>query len=161
MDRGPFVAAILIVSTTAAVHPASDRTTAVLRNVLEGEGDREWEVRSTCIVTDDELQIQAKIKAWADGPSPPNLILTSGGTGFSVTDRTPEAVVTLLHKQASGMALAMLTASLAITPSTYRTALGKDLFESIIMKHILSRTTIITTSILIMFTITSPATHLP
>ena len=42
-------------------------------------------------VPDDVLEIQRSIQAWSDdADSKVNLIVTSGGTGFAVKDRTPE-----------------------------------------------------------------------
>lgn len=45
-----------------------------------------------------------------------DVILTIGGTGFSKRDVTPEATKQIIQKEAPGMAIAMLTASLKITP---------------------------------------------
>ncbi|POR39099.1 Gephyrin [Tolypocladium paradoxum] len=113
---GPLTAAILIVSTTAAQDPSADASAGILRDVLREDGGGKWEVAGESIVTDDVLQIQKQITVWADGPSPPNLIITTGGTGFAVADGSPEAVSPLLHKQAPGLVHAMLAASLSVTP---------------------------------------------
>ena len=44
------------------------------------------------------------------------MILTTGGTGFSPRDVTPEATKAVINKEAPGLAVAMMQGSLAITP---------------------------------------------
>ncbi|PTB63992.1 hypothetical protein BBK36DRAFT_1207329 [Trichoderma citrinoviride] len=113
---GPFNAAILIVSTTAARDPSADASATVLREVLMQDGGGRWDVVDERIVSDNVLDIQRSIMPWTDGPDAVNLIVTTGGTGFSVADVTPEAVAPMIHKTAPGLIHAMLSASLAITP---------------------------------------------
>lgn len=91
MATSPLKVAILIVSTTASKNPASDKSELVLRDVIESEGGGQWEVVETKIVSDHVPQIQRQIMLWADlGADAVNLIVTTGGTGFAVTDHTPE-----------------------------------------------------------------------
>lgn len=45
-----------------------------------------------------------------------NVILTSGGTGFSDRDVTPEATKKVIDKEAPGIATAMLVSGLQVTP---------------------------------------------
>ncbi|KAF3350515.1 Rhamnolipids biosynthesis 3-oxoacyl-[acyl-carrier-protein] reductase [Verticillium dahliae VDG2] len=117
MATSPLKVAILIVSTTASKNPASDKSELVLRDVIESEGGGQWEVVETKIVSDHVPQIQRQIMLWADlGADAVNLIVTTGGTGFAVTDHTPEAVGALLHRQAPGIVHGMLATSLAVTP---------------------------------------------
>ncbi|XP_071835117.1 gephyrin-like [Apostichopus japonicus] len=47
-----------------------------------------------------------------------DVILTTGGTGFSARDVTPEATRSVIEKEATGLAIAMLTGSLKMTPLT-------------------------------------------
>ncbi|KAJ5178234.1 uncharacterized protein N7500_000933 [Penicillium coprophilum] len=96
--------AILIVSDTASKDPASDKVFDALRPILS-EG---WEPPAFKIVPDDVFQIQQSIYDWADSPNWYNLILLSGGTGFSVKDNTPELTKTSRH--------GMIAASLKVTP---------------------------------------------
>ncbi|KAK2040122.1 molybdenum cofactor synthesis domain-containing protein [Colletotrichum somersetense] len=118
MTDAPLKVAILIVSTTASKDPSTDKSELVLRDVIENEGGGKWKVTETKIVQDHVPQIQRQIMLWADlGPiEAVNLILTTGGTGFAVSDNTPEAVATLLHRTAPGLVHAMLASSLAVTP---------------------------------------------
>lgn len=111
-------AAVLIVSTTAAKDPSTDAAGAVLRDVFDQDGGGQWSVVATHIVSDDAEQIKAQITAWTDPPAtdPVHLIITTGGTGFAISDQTPEAVSSLLHKHAPGLVHGMLAASLSVTP---------------------------------------------
>lgn len=115
MDQS-FTAAVLIVSTTAAKDAATDSSASVLRKVFAEDGGDQWKVVAESIVTDEVLAIQRQVMQWADGPEAPNLIITTGGTGFAISDGTPEAIIPLLHKQAPGLVHAMLSTSLAVTP---------------------------------------------
>ncbi|OQE44414.1 hypothetical protein PENCOP_c002G07092 [Penicillium coprophilum] len=104
--------AILIVSDTASKDPASDKVFDALRPILS-EG---WEPPAFKIVPDDVFQIQQSIYDWADSPNWYNLILLSGGTGFSIKDNTPEAVSPLIQRHAPGLVHGMIAASLKVTP---------------------------------------------
>ncbi|GKT59340.1 gephyrin [Colletotrichum tofieldiae] len=92
MTDAPLKVAILIVSTTASKDPSTDKSELILRDVIENEGGGKWKVTETKIVQDHVPQIQRQIMLWADlGPiEGVNLILTTGGTGFAVSDNTPE-----------------------------------------------------------------------
>jgi molybdenum cofactor synthesis domain-containing protein len=59
----------------------------------------------TGLVPDDEDEIVAKLKAWSARGSA--LILTAGGTGMSMRDRTPEATLRILDRLAPGLSEAM------------------------------------------------------
>ncbi|ROW14501.1 hypothetical protein VPNG_03170 [Cytospora leucostoma] len=109
-------AAILVVSTTAAKDPTTDAAEETLRSVFDQDGGGRWQVVETKIVPDSVTQIQKQIMSWADVADQFHLIVTTGGTGFAVTDQTPEAVSALLHKQAPGLVHGMLAASLSVTP---------------------------------------------
>ncbi|KZF19374.1 hypothetical protein L228DRAFT_234059 [Xylona heveae TC161] len=108
-------AAILIVSDTAANDPATDACGNTLKDVFNSEGSQQWDVVETRIVPDDVLEIQRAVTQWADKETA-NLIVTSGGTGFAIKDKTPEAIEPLLHKNAPGLVHGMLAASLSVTP---------------------------------------------
>jgi gephyrin len=92
MPKPALKAAILIVSTTAAKDASTDTTGGTLKDVVfEQEGGQwQWEVVETKIVGDVILDIQKAITEWADREDPPNVIITSGGTGFAISDTTPE-----------------------------------------------------------------------
>jgi gephyrin len=69
----------------------------------------------SAIVSDEPLQIQQKLREWIDSGSV-DMVLTSGGTGFGRRDNTPEAVKVLFHREAPGIAQALLAEGLKHTP---------------------------------------------
>jgi len=90
MSSSTLRAAILIVSTTAAKDPSADASGGILREVFEQGGDGKWEVTETQIVGDEVDAIQRSVVGWADVHNAVNVIITTGGTGFAISDRTPE-----------------------------------------------------------------------
>jgi len=67
------------------------------------------------ILPDDESVIRQTLIDWVDG-NEVDIILTTGGTGFSHRDVTPEATRSVIEREAPGLAEAMRAASLKITP---------------------------------------------
>lgn len=116
MNNGKLKAAILIISETASRDPSTDKAGGVLSTAFIEDGGNQWAVSEQQIVPDDVLTIQQQVTRWCDGSEFPNLIVTTGGTGFTGKDVTPEAISPLIHKHASGLVHGMLAASLAITP---------------------------------------------
>lgn len=82
--------AIVVISDTASQHASADKCIPVLRDVLLRDGSDRWELVHTEIVMDDVTAIQNTIKKYTDGVDRVNLAVTSGGTGFSQRDVTPE-----------------------------------------------------------------------
>jgi gephyrin len=60
-------------------------------------------------------QFQRVLEEWTDNENV-DVILTTGGTGFSSRDVTPEATREVIHRETSGMTIAMFKKSLDITP---------------------------------------------
>jgi gephyrin len=84
-------AAILIISDTGSKDASTDRAIPVLETVFAEAGNNQWDLAQTKIVPDDVLEIQRSIISWSDeSDGNVNLIVTSGGTGFAVKDKTPE-----------------------------------------------------------------------
>lgn len=73
------------------------------------------EVEKYVIVPDEKEQIKAAIMEMCDSLGL-NLVLTTGGTGFSQRDVTPEATLEVIEKQVPGIPEAMRAKSLLITP---------------------------------------------
>ncbi|KAI5476996.1 hypothetical protein MNV49_006954 [Pseudohyphozyma bogoriensis] len=106
--------AVLTVSDTAFRDTSADRSGPALRNLLASIPSTPFKVVSSAIVPDEPLEIKRVVESWCDGAV--DLVLTSGGTGFGVRDRTPEALAPLIDKPAPGLVTLMLTSSIAITP---------------------------------------------
>ena len=73
------------------------------------------EIEGTDLVPDDREQIESRLRHWSDERGC-DLVLTSGGTGFSPTDVTPEATKAVLEREAPGIAEAMRAKSREHTP---------------------------------------------
>jgi molybdenum cofactor synthesis domain-containing protein len=67
------------------------------------------------LLPDDESSIREILSSWADSREM-DVILTTGGTGFSPRDVTPEATRAVLEREAPGLSEAMRAASLKVTP---------------------------------------------
>jgi molybdenum cofactor synthesis domain-containing protein len=67
------------------------------------------------LLPDDQSAIREQLISWADGGDV-DVILTTGGTGFSPRDVTPEATRAVIDREAPGLAEAMRAASLKVTP---------------------------------------------
>lgn len=105
-------AAILTVSDKGSRGERIDRSGPALAAWLSERGA---EVAATALVADDQPVIAAALRTWADAGEI-DLILTTGGTGLSPRDVTPEATAEVLDRAIPGMAEAMRAASLARTP---------------------------------------------
>ncbi|CAH1791459.1 unnamed protein product [Owenia fusiformis] len=110
-----FQVGILTVSDTCSKKEADDRSGLNLKSKLEdGLCLKNAVVAVGEIVPDEQDQIEAILKKWTDELKL-HLILTTGGTGFSPRDVTPEATKAVIEKEAPGLALAMLQGSLQVT----------------------------------------------
>jgi gephyrin len=88
-------AAIIVISETASKDASTDKCIPALQGVFADEGGRRFEADDTAIVTDDVLQIQRAVTQRSDGDDFVNLVVTSGGTGFTQKDVTPEVCLSL------------------------------------------------------------------
>jgi molybdopterin adenylyltransferase len=103
---------ILTVSDRSSRGEREDRSGPAIADLIRAKG---WEIVGPEIVPDDEPGISAHLVTWAD-EAHLDLILTTGGTGFSARDRTPEATLAVCDRLAPGLAEAMRAASLKVTP---------------------------------------------
>lgn len=105
----------------AAILTISDKGHSGLREDRSGPALAAWlaergvEVAETKMVPDEAEMISAALVEWADAYDC-DLILTSGGTGVSPRDITPEATRKVLNREIPGMGEAMRAASLSKTP---------------------------------------------
>ncbi len=105
-------AAVLTVSDKGSRGEREDTSGAVLEEELRQLGAAHVE---RAIVPDEADRIAAELVHWAD-ETPVNLVLTTGGTGMTSRDVTPEATLGVLDRQAPGFAEAMRAGSLLATP---------------------------------------------
>ena len=98
-ETRPFVAvriAVLTVSDTRGL--ADDRSGDALVQMLEGAGHQ---LAARALVRDDVPEIGAKVESWIADPAI-DVVITTGGTGFTGRDVTPEAVKPLFEKEIDG-----------------------------------------------------------
>ena len=92
----PVRIAVLTVSDTRG--PADDKSGNTLADMIRAAGH---EVAARAITKDDVQDIQAKVQAWI-ADSMIDVVITTGGTGFTGRDVTPEAVKPLFEKEIDG-----------------------------------------------------------
>lgn len=102
----PLGMAVLTISDTRSL--ATDTSGALLADRLIAAGHR---LHDRAIVTDDISTIRGQLEAWRQRPEI-EIILTTGGTGFSPRDNTPEAVRPLLRREMDGFSVAFHSKSL-------------------------------------------------
>ena len=107
----PFTAAVITVSDRSAAGQRGDLSGPAAARMLQEAG---FEVLETIIVPDEEEQISTQLRRLADQRQV-SLVVTSGGTGFSLRDRTPEATLAVAERNAPGIAEAIRVKSLQIT----------------------------------------------
>ncbi|MGL4208690.1 MAG: MogA/MoaB family molybdenum cofactor biosynthesis protein [Candidatus Adiutrix sp.] len=107
-----YKAAILVASTKGALGQREDLVTPLLTHRLVEAG---FNVVSTIIVTDNREQISQTLTSLIDSEGV-DLVLTSGGTGLSPSDVTPEATEDVAHRLILGLAEAMRAAARKFTP---------------------------------------------
>ncbi|TFY67664.1 hypothetical protein EVJ58_g1490 [Rhodofomes roseus] len=83
--------AVLTVSDTAAADTSLDKSGPTIRETLAGAG---YEVKYLLVVPDDEPRIRHTVQTWVD-QGDVDWIVTTGGTGFGVRDRTPEVTANI------------------------------------------------------------------
>ena len=101
----PLRIAVLTVSDTRAL--ADDKSGATLVERITAAGHV---LADRAIVADDAPAIRARVKAWIDAPAI-DVIISTGGTGFTGCDVTPEAVEPLFEKRMDGFAMLFLMVS--------------------------------------------------
>src|SRR5947209_11683954 len=104
-------AAIITISTSVAAGTTEDTSGAILGEHAERAGA---EVVARDVVADDRARIQDALRAHIEAGIP--LIFTTGGTGLTPDDVTPEATKAVIDRDAPGFAEAMRAESLKFTP---------------------------------------------
>jgi molybdopterin adenylyltransferase len=112
-DTAPALrAAILTISDKGSSGKRTDESGPALERWLRAHG---VVVSATAILADEHEEISKTLAEWADKEAA-DLIVTTGGTGVSPRDVTPEATTEILDREIPGIAEAMRAASLAKTP---------------------------------------------
>lgn len=111
MDR-EIKTGVLTISDKGSRDLREDESGKLVVGMLEEAG---FSVLKKEIVPDDQKQIVDTLKIWVDKDRL-SLVITSGGTGVSPTDVTPQAMEEVIDFQVPGMAEAMRAQSLKKTP---------------------------------------------
>lgn len=107
----------------------SDSVAAGVRDDLSGRRLEEWAaaeghaVTRRGVVPDEPISLTSTIVRWADDGAC-NLLLTTGGTGLTPRDRTPEATRAAIEREVPGIAEALRQAGRSTTPYA---ALGRGI----------------------------------
>ena len=105
-----FTAAVLTISTSGSKGERVDTSGPNLVEILKNDG---YDAKYAGIVSDDKEQIKTALLKLIDEKI--NLVLTTGGTGFTKTDVTPEATLQVIDKETRGIPEMMRTLSYQIT----------------------------------------------
>jgi molybdopterin adenylyltransferase len=103
-------AAIVTISTKGAVGKRIDESGPAIREALEAAGIK---VVHTKLVSDGVTPVGNAIR---EASQKANVVITSGGTGLSPNDMTPEATRRVIDREAPGIAEALRAHSLSKTP---------------------------------------------
>ena len=113
MDRRQVrVARVVIASTRAAAGIYDDRCGPIIRDWFAARG---FDVAAAAVVPDGEAVHEALRTALAHSA---DVVVTSGGTGISPTDTTPEATLAVIDYQIPGLADAIRRSGLPTVPTS-------------------------------------------
>jgi molybdopterin adenylyltransferase len=104
--------ALIVLSDRAASGERADECIPLMRERL-GAG---YEIVREAVLPDDAGALQAELINLCDSGAA-SLVLTSGGTGISPRDRTPQATAAIVDYEVPGIAEAIRAASIAIVPT--------------------------------------------
>ena len=107
-----YTAAVITISDKGYLGQREDTSGPNLVEILKEKG---FDVTYTAIIPDYREIIKAELTKWADVKNIA-LVLTTGGTGFSPRDITPEAAMEIIERPTPGIPEAMRAESMRITP---------------------------------------------
>ena len=110
-EEKSFKAAVITVSDKGARGERVDESGPAAKEMLEEAG---YEVVETLIIPDEPEELKTELIRLADEVRA-DLVVTSGGTGFSMRDQTPEATLAVADRLAPGIAEAIRYQSMAVT----------------------------------------------
>ena len=106
-----FTAKVITVSDRCAAGEAEDKSGPVVADMLRAAG---YTLLESALTPDEPDEIEAALLRAVEEDAA--LIVTTGGTGFSPRDNTPEVTLRVCERPVPGIPEAMRYASLAITP---------------------------------------------
>jgi len=109
---GLIQAAILTISDRGSRGEREDKSGPTVKEILEKAG---FSIVQLEVLPDEQHCIEQRLRHLVDGACL-DLVVTTGGTGVSPQDVTPDATLAVIDRQIPGMAEAMRAASLAKTP---------------------------------------------
>lgn len=109
----PITVGIITISDRASAGDYVDLGGPALRKVADESG---WKVVSEAVIPDDSGRIQEAVRSFAAQGC--GLILTTGGTGITSRDVTPEAVRAIMRVELPGFGEVMRAESMKITPNS-------------------------------------------
>lgn len=110
-DRRPYTAAVITLSDKGYAGEREDQSGPTAREMLLEDG---YEVVEMFVLPDEQQMLEHELERLADSRQV-QLILTTGGTGFSKRDITPEATIAVCDRMARGIAEAIRAYSMTIT----------------------------------------------
>ena len=111
-ERRIFKAAIITASDKGSKGEREDLSGPAIKEIIEPEG---YEVTEYKVLPDDQETLESEMKRIAD-EGLADIIFTTGGTGFSMRDVTPEATIAVSDRLVPGIPEAMRAYSMTITP---------------------------------------------
>jgi molybdopterin adenylyltransferase len=106
------IVGIITISDRASAGDYKDLGGPAVKEVAQKNG---WQVLSEAVVPDDATKIQETIRSFSEQGC--GLILTTGGTGISPRDLTPEAIRGIMRVELPGFGEVMRAESMKITPN--------------------------------------------
>ncbi|MDL1956067.1 MAG: MogA/MoaB family molybdenum cofactor biosynthesis protein [Candidatus Desulfofervidus auxilii] len=103
---------VLTISDKGSKGEREDKSGKLLQEILKKSG---FEIKAYTIVPDEEIAIIEKLKEWTDKKQL-DLILTTGGTGLTPRDVTPEATQKIIEKIIPGIEEALRIEGMKKTP---------------------------------------------
>jgi len=103
---------VLTISDKGSVGEREDLSGPAIREVMERAGGT---VVQVLVIPDERDVIAQTLAVWCDSRGL-DLVLTTGGTGLAARDVTPEATLSILEKEAPGIAEALRGESMRVTP---------------------------------------------
>jgi molybdenum cofactor synthesis domain-containing protein len=111
-SRHPYRVGIVVSSDRSSRGEQEDLSGPLIREMVEAEG---FLVANSTLLPDEQALLEAELRHLCDGRLV-DLILTTGGTGFSPRDLMPEATTAVAERLVPGIGEAMRLNSLNITP---------------------------------------------